>query len=109
MDVRRDWGFAGDYTRAMTTMLERDEPSDFVVATGQSWSVRDFAQRAFDMAGLDMEEHVEHDPALVRPADIPNLCGDASRARDLLGWEPELSFDDLVERMVRADMEREAR
>ena len=107
LDVRRDWGFAGDYTRAMTAMLEQDTPTDFVIATGRSWSVRDFAERAFEMAGLQMGDHVEHDPRLMRPAEIPNLCGDASRARTALNWEPKVSFDELVSRMLRADLERQ--
>jgi GDPmannose 4,6-dehydratase len=107
LDVRRDWGFAGDYTRAMTAMLNQDTPADFVIATGQSWSVRDFAERAFELAGLNMSDHVEHDPALMRPAEIPNLCGDASRARAALCWEPRVSFDELVTRMVMADCKRQ--
>jgi len=107
LSVRRDWGFAGDYTKAMKLMMERDEPADFVIATGKSWSVREFAQRAFDAAGLSMDDYIEHDPNLVRPAEIPSLCGDASRAHAELGWRPECTFDSLVERMVRADMERE--
>ena len=107
MTVRRDWGFAGDYTRAMTAMLEQDEPKDFVIATGESWSVRDFAERAFDVAGLAITKHLRHNPALLRPADISSLCGDASAARAELGWAPEIGFNGLVERMVRADIERE--
>jgi GDPmannose 4,6-dehydratase len=108
IDVRRDWGFAGDYTRAMRLMLEQPTPRDFVIATGRSWSVRDFAERAFAVAGLNMEAHLEHDPALLRPAEIECLCGDASQAKTALGWEPKLSFDALVERMVLADLERAA-
>ena len=106
VSVRRDWGFAGDYTEAMFAMLEQDRPRDFVIATGESWSVQDFASRAFAVGGLDMEAHLRHDPALLRPADIPVLCGDASRARSALGWSPTLSFDQLVERMVVAELER---
>jgi GDPmannose 4,6-dehydratase len=107
MSVCRDWGFAGDYTLAMKLMMDQDAPSDFVIATGESWSVKEFAERAFDVAGLSMEAHVQHDPGLVRPAEIPSLCGDASRARTILGWRPKCSFESLVERMVRADLERE--
>jgi len=107
MSVRRDWGFAGDYTRAMTAMLEQDEPKDFVIATGESWSVRDFAERAFAVAGVPMEVHLRHDPSLLRPADIPSLCGDSSLARSALDWKPEVEFDGLVERMVLADIARE--
>ena len=106
ISVRRDWGFAGDYTQAMFSMLSRDTPADFVVATGESWSVEDFASRAFAVAGLDMAAHLRHDPALLRPADIPVLCGDASRARTALGWAPSLTFDQLVERMVTAELRR---
>ena len=106
ISVRRDWGFAGDYTQAMFSMLSRDTPADFVVATGESWSVEDFASRAFAVAGLDMAAHLRHDPALLRPADIPVLCGDASRARTALGWAPSLTFDQLVERMVTAKLRR---
>ena len=104
--VRRDWGFAGDYTKAMTAMLGQASPEDFVVATGKSWSVQDFVARAFAVAGLDPEAHLVHDPGLIRPADIQELCGDASRVADVLGWRPTVSFDQLVERMVEADIER---
>ena len=107
INVRRDWGFAGDYTRAMTRMLEQDEPQDYVIATGTNWSVRCFAERAFAAAGLSMEQYLRHDPSLLRPAEIPSLCGDATRAITDLGWKPECSFDELVERMVRADLARE--
>jgi GDPmannose 4,6-dehydratase len=106
MDVRRDWGFAGDYTKAMRLMLDQATPKDLVICTGRSWSVREFAERAFAVAGLSMSDHVVHDPGLLRPAEIHTLCGDASRAHAALGWRPELSFDALVERMVLADLER---
>ena len=105
--VRRDWGFAGDYTRAMFLMLQQETPMDLVIATGKNWSVRDFAERAFAVANLHLEDHLEYDPGLLRPAEIPTLCGNASRARSTLGWKPEYSFDELVERMVEADIERE--
>ena len=106
ISVRRDWGFAGDYTRAMTAMLSQDVPQDFVIATGESWSVEDFARRAFAVAELDMDAYLRHDPALLRPADIPVLCGDSSRAREALGWAPSVSFDQLVERMVTSELRR---
>ena len=106
--VRRDWGFAGDYTRAMHAMLCRDQPKDYVIATGESWSVSDFVDRAFSAVGLDSSLYVEHDPSLLRPAEIPVLRGDASQAREELGWSPKVCFDSLVERMVRADLKREA-
>ena len=107
VSVRRDWGFAGDYTRAMTAMLRQDVPQDFVIATGRAWSVSDFVDRAFDAVGLDPSKYVEHDPELLRPADISYLCGDSSAAQEQLGWRPEVSFEALVERMVRADLARE--
>lgn len=106
IDVRRDWGFAGDYTRAMHRMLEQDAPRDFVIATGESWSVQDFASRAFACVDRDWRDHVRHDPALLRPAEIPSLRGDARRAREALGWAPTVDFGGLVERMVRADVDR---
>lgn len=108
VDVRRDWGFAGDYTAAMRLMLEQDTPNDYVIATGESWSVRQFAEKAFAVVDRDWQEYTSHDPALLRPAEIQSLCGDATRAREDLGWTPQVGFDALVERMVRADLEREA-
>jgi GDPmannose 4,6-dehydratase len=107
IDVKRDWGFAGDYTRAMVQMMIADTPEDYVIATGQARSVKEFAVQAFAVAGLDPWAHIEHDPSLLRPADIPILCGDASRARAKLGWQPGVPFERLVERMVRADLQRE--
>ena len=106
MDARRDWGFAGDYVRAMWLMLQRDEPSDFVIATGVAYSVADFVREAFACVGRDPEEHVVIDPALVRPAEVEHLVGDASRAREVLGWEPSVDFQGLVRMMVEADLER---
>lgn len=107
LSARRDWGFAGDYTRAMHAMLLADAPSDFVVATGQSHSVEDFAAAAFSVVDLDWQDHVRHDASLLRPAEIPSLCGDASRARTELGWTPQVDFSALVCRMVEADLVRE--
>jgi len=104
LDARRDWGYAGDYVRAMWLMLQRDEPRDYVVATGETHSVRELCQLAFSEVGLDWREHVRTDPALLRPAEIDRLVGDARRARDELGWRPELCFEDLVRRMVQADL-----
>lgn len=106
MDVERDWGFAGDYTVAIHRMLALDEPMDLVIATGQSHSVRDFVEKAFAVINEDWQQWVEHDPSLLRPAEIPTLCGDASRARKVLEWTPELSFDALVQRMVEHDIDR---
>ena len=89
----------------MWHMLQLEKPEDFVIATGQCWSVAEFAQRAFACVDLDWEDHVAHDQALVRPADIPELCGDASKAREKLQWKPSLAFDGLVERMVHSEIE----
>ncbi len=103
LDAQRDWGFAGDYVRAMWLMLTYERPDDYVIATGVRHSVREFAQEAFAHVGLDYRDHVEVDPGLIRPADVPALCGDASKARAQLGWEPQVSFSDLVRMMVDAD------
>ena len=104
LDALRDWGYAGDYVRAMWLMLQQEKPDDFVVASGQKHSVRQFVQKAFAHVGLDWQDHVKIDPALIRPAEVYTLCGDATKARDRLGWKPEVSFDQLVEMMVDADM-----
>src|SRR5687767_13329885 len=99
LEAKRDWGFAGDYVRAMWSMLQRDVPEDFVIATGETHSVREFCELAFSHVGLDYREHVEVDPALVRPAEVDLLVGDPSRARQELGWEPTVSFAQLVAMM----------
>ncbi len=109
LDAERDWGFAGDYVEAMWLMLQQDEPRDYVVATGESHSVRQFVEAAFEHAGLDHEKHVVIDPGLRRPAEVDHLIGDSSRARSELGWEPRVSFERLVQMMVEADLERLAR
>ena len=106
LSSRRDWGFAPDYTKAMTAMLEQTNPEDFVVATGVSWTVQDFVERAFSCVGRDWKNHVVQTPDLLRPADIPVLCGNATKARHQLGWAPSLDFDQLVERMVRSEIKR---
>jgi GDPmannose 4,6-dehydratase len=106
LDVRRDWGFAGDYVKAMWLMLQRDEPDDYVIATGESHSVRDFVALAFDRAGLDWEKYVKIDERFMRPAEVPDLKGDASKARAKLGWAPETPFEALVHMMVGADVAR---
>ena len=108
LDARRDWGYAGDYVRAMRLMLQREEPGDYVIATGETHSVREFAELAFAAAGLDWREHVVVDPALSRPAEVDLLVGDARRARDDLGWEPAVGFPGLVRLMVEADLARVA-
>ncbi len=104
LEAHRDWGFAGDYVRAMWLMLQHHEPGDYVVATGQAHSVGEFAELAFRHAGLDWREYVREDPALRRPAEVEHLIGDASKARSVLGWQPEVSFSSLVEMMVDADL-----
>ena len=106
VDAQRDWGFAGDYVRAMWLMLQKDEPSDYVIATGQEQSVQDFVDAAFSHIGLDPKKHVVIDQRFVRPAEVDHLVGDSSRAREELGWEPKVSFQELVEMMVDADVER---
>ena len=106
LDAERDWGFAGDYVEAMWLMLQQDEPDDYVVATGETHSVRQFCELAFAHAGLELAQHVKSDPEFLRPAEVDQLVGDAAKARDRLGWEPKHSFRDLVELMVDADLER---
>ena len=106
LDAERDWGYAGDYVRAMWMMLQQDEPDDYVVGTGVTHSVREFAEKAFDRVGLNWEDHVVLDEHLLRPAEVEHLRADASKAGAKLGWEPTVSFDDLVNMMVDADMER---
>jgi len=106
LDAIRDWGYAGDYVEAAWLMLQQDKPDDYVVATGIKHSVRDLVEAAFNHAGLDWREHVECDPKFLRPAEVNTLCGDASKARRLLGWEPKTTFDELIHMMVDADLER---
>ncbi len=104
LDAERDWGYAGDYVRAMWLMLQQDAPADYVVATGKSHSVRQCLEIAFDHAGLAIDDSVVLDPALLRPAEVEHLVGDASKAKRVLGWEPELSFEELIRMMVDADL-----
>lgn len=105
LDARRDWGFAGDYVEAMWMMLQHDRPDDFVIATGESHSVREFAEMAFGYVGLDWRDFVEVDPRYFRPAEVEHLQGDATKARELLGWRPKVSFEELVRMMVEHDLE----
>jgi GDPmannose 4,6-dehydratase len=102
--ARRDWGFAGDYVRAMHLMLEQDEPADFVVGTGVTHSVEELVSRAFAAAGLDWREHVVSDTAFVRLAEVDHLCADPSKVAKELGWEPTVGFDELVTMMVESDL-----
>ena len=104
LDAERDWGFAGDYVRAMWLMLQQDEPCDFVVATGVSHSVRDCVEVAFGHVGLALDDHVVLDPSYLRPAEVEHLIGDASKANRVLGWAPEVSFEQLIRMMVDADV-----
>jgi GDPmannose 4,6-dehydratase len=106
LDADRDWGFAGDYVEAMWQMLQRDEPADYVIATGEPHSVREFAELAFAHVGLDWQRYVKTDPEFLRPAEVDHLVGDASKAKRDLGWEPRHTFRELVEMMVDADLER---
>jgi len=106
LDARRDWGFAGDYVRAMWLMLQQDEPGDFVVATGVNYSVRDLCELAFGLVDLDYRDHVEVDDTNLRPSDVQDLRGDATRARETLGWAPTVSFEELIRMMVEADLAR---
>jgi len=106
LDAQRDWGYAKDYVEAMYLMLQRDEPEDFVIATNTMHTVRDCVQIAFDEAGVpDWEKHVVIDPAFLRPAEVDELVGDSTKAKDLLGWEPRTSFEELIRLMTRADLE----
>ena len=106
LEARRDWGFAGDYVRAMWLMLQHPDPDDYVIATGRTHTVRDFCRFAFECADLNYEEYVVEDPRFVRPAEVDLLIGDASKARSVLGWVPEVAFEELVQRMVEADLVR---
>ncbi|MEV5559182.1 GDP-mannose 4,6-dehydratase [Nonomuraea wenchangensis] len=104
LEARRDWGYAGDYVRAMHLMLQADRPEDYVIGTGRMKSVRELAEAAFTAAGLDWERYVVTDQTLHRPAEVDLLCADPKKARNQLGWEPTVSFDELVAMMVEADM-----
>jgi GDPmannose 4,6-dehydratase len=109
LDARRDWGFAGDYVEAMWRMLQQDEPDDYVVATGETNTVERLVELAFEHAGLDRDEHVRTDPALIRPAEVDLLVGDPGKASERLGWGPTYDFEGLVRMMVDADLERLSR
>ena len=103
LEAKRDWGFAGDYVEAMWLMLQQDEPDDFVVATGETYSVREFVQAAFSILGLDWERYIRLDPRYLRPTEVDLLLGDNTKARKVLGWAPRVGFRQLVEMMVEAD------
>jgi GDPmannose 4,6-dehydratase len=109
LEARRDWGYAKDYVEAMWLMLQQDTPDDYVIASGETHSVREFLEEAFSYAGLDWREHVVTDPKYLRPAEVDILLGDPAKARAVLGWKPRVSFQQLVRLMVDADMETDGR
>lgn len=104
LEAKRDWGFAGDYVYAMWLILQQAEADDYVLATGKTHSVRELLEVAFGAAGLDWKEHVEIDPKLIRPAEVDHLCGDATKAREKLGWTPKTTFEEMIAMMVEADL-----
>jgi GDPmannose 4,6-dehydratase len=106
LDARRDWGFAGDYVEAMWRMLQSDTPDDYVIGTGETYSVRQFCEAAFGAVGLDWQTYVKQDERFFRPAEVDLLVADPSKAKEQLGWTPSVSFEELVRRMVEADMDR---
>jgi GDPmannose 4,6-dehydratase len=109
LDAKRDWGYAPDYVRAMWLMLQQDEPKDYVIATGKTRSVQELVETAFGHVGLDWRKHVVLDPKFIRPAEVDILVGDASKAKKELGWEPTVTFQQMIERMVDADLARHSR
>ena len=106
LDAKRDWGFARDYVEAMWQILQQQSPDDYVIATGETHSVREFCEEAFSAVDLDWQDHVQSVPELFRPADINTLRGDPAKARKKLGWEPKVTFPELVRMMVDADLSR---
>jgi GDPmannose 4,6-dehydratase len=106
LDAHRDWGFAGDYVRAMWMMLQQDQADDYVIATGESHSVRDLVEVAFARVGLDWKKYVRTDPKMLRPAEVEHLIGNSTKARQQLGWQPTVDFTGLIQMMVDADLER---
>jgi GDPmannose 4,6-dehydratase len=105
LEAKRDWGFAGDYVEAMWLMLQQDKPDDFVIATGETHSVREFVEKVFSKLDLDYEKYVEIDQRYFRPTEVDALLGDSTKARNILGWQPKVSFEKLIEMMIDADME----
>ncbi|HVO67582.1 MAG TPA: GDP-mannose 4,6-dehydratase [Syntrophales bacterium] len=105
LEAKRDWGFAGDYVTAMWLMLQKDEPDDYVIATGETHSVREFAERVFQKLGLDYRKHVVVDPKYFRPTEVDILLGDATKAAKKLGWKPKMNFESLIDMMIECDME----
>jgi GDPmannose 4,6-dehydratase len=109
LEARRDWGFAGDYVEAMWRMLQQDTPDDYVIGTGETWSVQQLVEQAFACAGLDWRDHVKQDPRFFRPAEVDLLVADPAKAKTRLGWTPSVSFHELVRMMVEADLARYAK
>jgi GDPmannose 4,6-dehydratase len=109
LDAKRDWGYAPDYVRAMWLMLQQEKPDDYVIATGETYTVREFVERAFDIVGLRWQDYVVKDKKLFRPAEVHELRGDARKARQKLGWASQCSFDELIRKMVEADLQRTRR
>ena len=107
LDAKRDWGFAGDYVKAMWLMLQHDIPDDYVVATGKTHTVREFLDTVFDYAGLSVEKHVKFDSRLLRPHEVPHLLGDPAKIKNTLGWQPELDFKDLAVMMYESDLKNQ--
>lgn len=106
LDAKRDWGFAGDYVRAMWLMLQQDEPDDYVIATGKTRTVRELVETAFNIVGLNYEDYVVVDPKFIRPAEVDILVGDPSKAKKKLGWEPTVTFEEMIEMMIEEDFKR---
>lgn len=109
LEAKRDWGYAPEYVEAMWLMLQQERPDDYVIATGESHTVREFVEAAFSLLGLDWRRHVQHDPRYLRPTEVDALVGDAAKARRALGWQPKVTFKELVRLMVEADLERAER
>lgn len=106
LDAKRDWGFAGDYVKAMWLMLQQNEPEDYVIATGETHSVQEFVEKSFKCVGLDWKDYVKQDPRFMRPAEVDYLKGDATKAREKLGWKPKVNFMELIKMMVEYDIKR---
>ena len=106
LNTKRDWGYAAEYVKSMWLMLQQEKPDDYIIATNETHAVREFAEKAFNTVGLDWQKHVKTDEKLMRPTDVNFLQGDYSKARDKLGWQPQVKFDQLVEIMVKADLDR---
>ena len=101
LDAKRDWGFAGDYMEGVYRIMQHSVPDDFVLATSEQYSVREFAENVFNQLGLNFNDHVEYDQSFTRPNEVPSLMGDSTKARTVLGWKPEVSFEGLVDRMIK--------